>query len=430
MLRTRRSVLAAPFALTAWRAPGPAKPEWHAERRRRLAESVGRGVIALLGHDEAGGQSGFTGFRQESNFYYLTGHEEPGAALLIAPARNGLPYREALFLPERADRAERWYGPLLSPADAPRLGIDEARGARRLRGALRTLLRERKPLYGLRPAPYGTAGPSSLERLEEIAGTPDIRDARAEIAALRSIKSAGEIALLQAAVEATVTAYRAAWKAVAPGASERSVIAEFVAGAFRAGCERLAFPPIAAAGPNAAILHYRKHASRLRDGQLLLMDTGGERSRYAADIARTVPVGGRYDGEQRRLYALVLGAQQAAISAARPGATLGGSGSRSLLGVAQRTLRKGASRGIDTHLPHALGHHVGLDVHDPAPRATPLKAGMVVTIEPGVYLPGRGLGIRIEDMIEITADGCRVMSADLPSTPEAVERALVSEPSP
>ncbi len=427
---TRRSFLAAPFApaLSSGALGEPA--EAFAERRRRLAERVGRGLLALLGHDEHRGRSGFTGFRQESNFHYLTGHAEPGAALLIAPARGRDPYREALYLPRRDAGSEKWLGRSLSPTDAGHLGIARAAGAERLRRDLRTLLRDRKMLFGLRPRDIGETGRESDPRLEELAGTRDIRDLWSELAAMRSVKSESEIALLQRTVDATAAAYRTAWKAVESGTTERSVVAEFVCGAFRAGCERLAFAPMAGTGANAAILHYRKHSSVLREGQLLLMDAGGELSRYSADIARTVPVGGRFSSEQRRLYELVLGAQHAAIAAAGPGTVLNGPGPRSLLAVAERYMRERAPRGVDTHLPHALGHHVGLDVHDPAPPRAVLKSGMVVAIEPGIYLPKRGIGIRVEDMVEITADGCRVMSGGLPSSVDAIERTVPTAEAP
>ena len=263
-----------------------------------------------------------------------------------------------------------------------------------------------------------------MERLREAAGTRDIRDVQAVLASMRSIKSANEMALLQKAVTATEAAYRAAWTAVTPGAAERSVIAEFVGAAFKAGCDRLAFPPMAGAGANATILHYSRNRSVMREGELLLMDAGGEYMRYAADIARTVPVGGKFDDHQRRLYDAVLGAQRAAMAAARPGVKLNGSESNSLQAVARRALRKLAPSGVETHLPHALGHHVGLDVHDPSPPGGRLKKGMVVTVEPGLYLPDQGIGIRIEDMIEITEDGSRLMSGGLPTGADQVEGAL------
>ncbi len=399
-------------------------PEVFAERRRRLASHVGSGVIALVGHDENSGRSGFTGFRQESNFYYLTGHDEPGASLVIAPARRNDSYREILFLPGQGTADVRWSGPLRTPADAGHLGFEEALDADRFRPELRSMLRDRRRLAALRSRSAGDAGGRLLERIEGIAGERAIRELDPALARMRSIKSAGEIELIEDAVRATVRAHRAAWKAVSAGVSEQALVAEFVGAAFRAGCQRLAFPPMAGTGPNAAVLHYQRNDSVMRSGQLVLMDAGGEYSRYAADVARTVPVDGRFSADQRNLYELVLGAQRAAIRSARPGATLGGTGSGSLLAFAERYMRERAPKGLDTNLPHALGHHVGLDVHDPSPYRSPLKPGMVIAIEPGIYIPDRALGIRIEDMIEITEDGCRLLTGDLPTSPDDVEEAL------
>ena len=224
-----------------------------------------------------------------------------------------------------------------------------------------------------------------------------------------------------------MSAVRAAWSAVRPGATEHAVVAELVAAAFRAGCDRLAFPPMAGSGKNATVLHYTRNRAVMLDDQLLLIDAGCERSRYAADVARTVPVSGRFGPRQRRLYDAVLGAQRAVIAAARPGMILNGRGTRSLQEIAERTLRRLLPRGIAADLPHALGHHVGLDVHDPAPRDRALGKGMILAIEPGLYLRDEGLGIRVEEMIEITDDGCRLMSGALPSEAVAIEDALASD---
>lgn len=425
---SRRSLLACCAALPSLQGFEQEGPAVYAARRRRLAEAVGRGAIALLGYGEDEGRSGFTGFRQESNFYYLTGHDEPGAALLIAARHRRDPYREVLFLSKRSRRAKTWSGPLLGPMDAGRLGFQEVLGFTAWKRELRALARDRGRLFGLGPPAVpgwsATRDARLLDRLREAAGGAEIRDVRGPIATQRSIKSEGEIALLQRAVDATATAYRAAWTRVQAGATEREVVAEFVAVAFRSGCERLAFPPMVGAGPRSTILHYQRNDGMLEQGQLLLMDAGGEFSRYAADIARTIPVGGRFNTRQRRLYELVLGAQQAAVAAVRPGTRLHGPGADSLASIAQRFLRKHAPRGVETHLPHALGHHVGLDVHDPNPARDVLRKGMVLAIEPGLYLPDEGLGIRIEDMVEVTSDGCRVMSRGLASDSGAIEVAL------
>lgn len=430
LLGSRRLFLAACAGCRCLAGTPPEDAAVFAERRRRLADRVGRGVLALLGFTDDEGQSGYTGFRQESNFYYLTGHREPGAALLIAPARGEQPYREVLFLPERQGMATLWNGPALDPGDGSETGFDEVRTAADFPRALRSFLRDRKELHGLRPRASMTAHrlPSKalFDRLQAMAKTADVRDLHDPLAAMRCIKSPGEIAALQAAADATVTAFRSAWGAVRDGVSEHRVAAELVGEALRQGCDRLAFPPMAGSGSNATVLHYTRNRSVMQDGQLLLIDAGGERGRYAADVARTVPVSGRFTARQRELYEAVLGALRAVLAKAGPGMALNGSGPESLQTVAEREMRRRLPRGIGSSLPHALGHHVGLDVHDPAPRRAALREGMVVAIEPGLYLPNENLGIRIEDMVEITEGGCRVMSAALPKGAAAVEAAMAT----
>ena len=189
----------------------------------------------------------------------------------------------------------------------------------------------------------------------------------------------------------------------------------------RHGAIRPAYPPIVASGPNAAVLHYADLTRRIRPGELVLMDVGGDYGGYAADLTRTVPADGRFTKRQRRLYDWTLAAQEAAIAALRPGARL--TGPDSLTEVAQRAFDQ-ARTGLSARFRHAVGHFVGLDVHDPSPLTTPLDEGMVVTVEPGLYLPDEGLGIRIEDMLVVTAEGARMLSADLPRAAEDVERAM------
>ena len=418
--------MAACAALPPWGVAGATAADEYAQRRRKLAEAIGRGVIALVGSTESEGRSGFTGFRQESSFFYLTGHEEPGAALLIAPARGGLPYREILFLADPVGRSREWSGPSLQPEDAGHLGFAEVLTESKFRRSLRAFLRDRDRLAGLaeaRPADDAQAR-SRHERLVEAAGREPTRDIRLPLAALRSIKSPAEVSLIQASVEATEVGFRDAWARVAAGATERGVAAGLIGGAFRAGCERLAFAPIVAAGSHATILHYQRNSGRLEDGQMLLIDAGGERARYAADISRSIPVSGRFSEKQRLLYEVVLEALEQALNAVKPGAVLGGAARNSIESVAQRVLRRRAPRGADSYLPHAIGHHVGLDVHDPTPPGRALEPGMVLAIEPGLYLPEEGIGIRVEDMVEVTGDGCRVMSTGLPRSADALEAAL------
>jgi Xaa-Pro aminopeptidase len=197
---------------------------------------------------------------------------------------------------------------------------------------------------------------------------------------------------------------------------------------FDSGCERNAYAPIVASGPNAVTLHYNRNDRRMDAGELLLMDVGAECAMYAADLTRTIPVSGKFTARQRELYEIVLGAQRAAIAAAKPGMTLAREGAKSLFLVAKNYMdasgKSASGKPLGDYFTHGLGHHIGLDVHDPGVPAAPLEAGNVITIEPGIYIPEEGIGIRIEDMILITETGAKVLSAGLPSAPEEIEKIL------
>jgi Xaa-Pro aminopeptidase len=156
-------------------------------------------------------------------------------------------------------------------------------------------------------------------------------------------------------------------------------------------------------------------------GEVLLMDVGAECGMYAADITRTVPVNGKFSARQREIYEIVLAAQRAAIAAVRPGMTLAKTGEKSLYKIAYDVIE---AKGYGKYFTHGLGHHIGLEVHDPGPPETPLEAGMVITIEPGIYIPEESLGVRIEDMVLVTPTGGELLSKALPREPEAVEKAM------
>jgi Xaa-Pro aminopeptidase len=256
-----------------------------------------------------------------------------------------------------------------------------------------------------------------------------LRDVMISIARLRAKKSPAELELIQKSTDATVAAHFAAWKRIQPGLSEFQVAATMSDTYFERGCERHAYSPIVGAGPNAAVLHYFQNRRKMDAGELLLMDVGAECSMYATDITRTVPVNGKFTSRQKELYEVVLGAQKAAIAAIKPGVMLGSRTSK--VGLHKIALdyidshgkdAKGASLG--KYFIHGLGHHVGLDVHDANDPAIPLEAGMVITIEPGVYIPEERIGIRIEDVVLVTESGGKVLSSSLPREVNEIEKAM------
>jgi Xaa-Pro aminopeptidase len=267
------------------------------------------------------------------------------------------------------------------------------------------------------------------ERLKALAPARETVNAGTAIARLRMKKSEREIRLLERAAQITLEAHRAAWRRMVPGLFEYQVAAAMSNVYFDAGCERHAYAPIVGSGPNAAILHYSANSRRMDEGELLLMDVGAECSGYAADVTRTVPVSGRFTPRQREIYDMVLGAQNAVLAALKPGMTLGKDTPNSLHRVAVEYFDRFQDKDgnpMSRYFTHGLGHPVGLDVHDAHDPALPLAEGMVVTVEPGLYLPGEGIGVRIEDMVLVTASGAKLMSGGLPREADQIEAALAA----
>jgi Xaa-Pro aminopeptidase len=212
-----------------------------------------------------------------------------------------------------------------------------------------------------------------------------------------------------------------ALRAASPGMLEMECAAYVEFRCKAAGCARQAYPSIVGAGPNSCILHYSDNKRRMQDGDLVVMDTGGEFEGYATDVTRTFPVNGRFTDEQARIYDAVLEAQEAGIAAVRPGVTID-----QVHAAASAVLKE---RGLIQYFLHGTSHSVGLDVHDSSRRDAPLRAGYVLTVEPGAYIAAKSLGVRIEDVVLVTETGCEVLSKALPKTRAEIER-LMQEAGP
>jgi Xaa-Pro aminopeptidase len=397
-----------------------------AARRAKLRKAIPDGVLVLFGNKE--NEDLHEAFFQQTDFYYLTGWEEPGAILIVTPdpvkdepgfkARLEAP-REILLLPQRQLGQEKWTGRKLGPDDPDVVvttGFGTVMAAERFETELRSLLEVYPNLYGFDGD------------LAKAAPLRKVLDARMPIAHLRMEKSPAEIASIQKATEASMDAHRAAWKAIGPGRYEYQIAAVMVGTYMAEGCRRSAYAPIVGSGPNSSTLHYSRNSRRMDGGEVTVMDVAGECENYASDITRTVPVSGKFTARQREIYDIVLGAQRAAIGAVKPGMTFGRTTPNSLYKIAFDYIN---THGKDLHgqplgqyFTHGLSHHVGLDVHDAFDPAEPLKAGMVITIEPGVYLPEENIGVRIEDIILVTESGAKVLSGALPTAPDEIERAL------
>ena len=408
-------------------------------RRVALAEKLKGGVAVLFAAEQPA--LDFMAYRQDEDFYYLTGSNEPGAALLVKAATDAEHgYREILFLPTRDLRLEHYTGPKLdavSPDVAKIAGVDAVEPMAQLPVELNKLTGEdRRLAYRIWAQPESAAAKAVVELNGVTLGmdkAPGALDVTALTMELREVKDTGEIELLKKASEASIAAQRAMFRAVRPGATERAIAGKMGAVWAEHGCERPSYAPIVGSGVNSTTLHYAENSRTMEDGDVVVVDAACEYSMYAADITRTAPVNGHFTARQREIYEIVLGAQKAAIEAFVAG--------KSTINDRDRkdpnSLDTAAYNYINTHGKavdgsplgkywlHGLGHMLGIDVHDPAKYPAVLKPGMVFTIEPGVYIPEEKLGVRIECNFLVGADGKLIdLDADLPHTADEVEAAM------
>jgi Xaa-Pro aminopeptidase len=268
----------------------------------------------------------------------------------------------------------------------------------------------------------------SAQYLQQSLPQAKLNDLRAKIGALRQIKSPGEIAFLTKAINASDDAHLAAMKQMRPGLSEYQVAARMVYTFSDQGCEAPAYAPIVGAGWNSTILHYDTLSKKIEDGDIVVLDVGGQFSGYTADITRTLPANGKFTPRQREIYEIVLGAQNAAIAALKPGMSLGRKSKNSLFEIAYNYINSHGKdkqgRPLGPYFIHGLGHHIGLNVHDAGDPDRPLEPRMVITIEPGIYIPEENLGVRIEDNFLITDTGYKFLSENLPRAAEEIEKIM------
>jgi Xaa-Pro aminopeptidase len=411
------------------------------DRRAQLASRTGDGVIVLYGYDNQDVAASVTTFRQNEEFYYLTGWDQPGAILMLVPkaaAANQAAAlgEEILYLPPRNLFSEKWDGPRLGP-DSPEAPSETGFPTVRSTGAFTSELHEalkKFPRIYTELTPQPESGEycfqqDEVAKLKQLAPLANFADVRPLLVSMRAVKSPGEIALIRKAAENSVDAQLAAMKTVHPGAWEYEISSLMKYEFERRGDEWPSYPPIVGSGFYSTVLHYDADAAQMQSGDLVVMDVAGSYSGYASDMTRTLPVTGHFTGRQREIYEIVRGAQAAVIAAARPGATWGGKN-----GLQQIAFDYINGHGKDLHgkrlgqyFPHGVGHSVGLNVHDPMDYGQPLEPGMIITDEPGIYIPEEKLGVRIEDMLLITPDGNEVLTRRLPSDPDEIERIMAGK---
>ncbi|HET7232286.1 MAG TPA: aminopeptidase P N-terminal domain-containing protein [Longimicrobium sp.] len=433
----------------------PPAPEPYRARRERLLAEMDEGVAVFCSAPElVKSRDTEIHYRQNSELDYLTGFPEPAVAVLTP---HDPEHRFTLFVRPRDPEKEAWNG-VRAGVDGAReqYGADAAYPLDELDERLKELLEPATHIW------YSLGSDEAMDarligwmrewrqrHARSGKGTTHVLDPCAVLDGMRQVKEPGEMELIRQACRLSAEGHLRAMAAARPGVGEWELEA-LIDGTFRAAGPHCgtAFPTIVGSGPNACILHYVTNDRRAQDGDLVLVDAGGTVGLYCGDITRTFPVNGRFTPAQRRVYEIVLRAEEAAIAAVRPGATIQAVHEAARDVVVRGVVELGLLSGDPAELAegdeikrffmHQTSHWLGLDVHDAGSyrqhRAgdwVPLAPGMVLTIEPGLYIPAdlpdvpdelRGIGVRIEDDVLVTGDGCEILTRHVPVDPDEIER--------
>jgi Xaa-Pro aminopeptidase len=420
-------------------------------RRERLLERVGDAVVVLPGAPQLyRSRDTEVLYRPDGNLYYLTGFQEPGAVAVLTPHGEA---RFTLFVRPRDAEREAWSGRRAGVEGAvEHFGADAAYPLEELPRRLRDLVEPAdRILHPLGVDPSLDASLTALiqefrrTRQRSGRGPSVIEDVEPVVAAMRLVKEPAELEVMRSAGAMAAEAHRSVMAAARPGVGEWELHGVLESTLRRLGAAGPSFPPIVASGPNATVLHYVTNDRRVAEGDLVLVDAGAEYGMYVSDISRTLPASGRFTPGQRALYEVVLEAEEAAIAAVRPGGTVAEVHDAAVRVLTEGMVALGLLEGpVDALIEqggyrrfylHQTSHWLGLDVHDvgqyrDAAGPVPLQPGMVLTVEPGLYIRTdaadvpeefRGVGVRIEDDVLVTVGGRELLTRGVPVAPEAVE---------
>ncbi len=416
---------------------------WHAERRAALMEKVGKGVIVLRG---AGTQNDYREFRQDNNFWYFTGVTTPNAVLVMVPSTG----HQTMLVPHVSPGAEIWQGDLIDPEEAKHItGIEDCRLIGKIPGGrssvkwdgledlLGDLAKEHDTFYvqgqpaenwmmsrdnlrsaagAVRNDPYDgrkTREGQFAGMLREKHGVKT-KDITVSIDALRVFKTPEEIEAMRGACRISGIAHEEVMKTAKAGDLEWKLAAAMTGAMLANGAMGAGYMAIVGSGPNACILHYSTNNRTLEAGDVVMIDYGAEYSHYIADISRSWPVSGKWTKRQREVYQAVYDAQEAAFEKCKPGSSL-----MQVHAAAAALLRE---RGFGEAFWHGTSHWLGMATHDVGASLASFKPGVAFTVEPGVYLPEEGIGVRIEDVVVITEDGYELISGMIPRHPDHIEK--------
>jgi Xaa-Pro aminopeptidase len=397
--------------------------------RTRLAALLSPEAVVLIRSGDRKLRNGdqYFPFRQQSNFFYLTGINLEGSVFIFSPEHPDPELREILFIKRPTLKSELWSGQTPGPEEIKALsGIGQVRWLDEQEGFLHLLIPDALRIYT-----DDDTGTVAYHRKEPLAPL---------LHRLRMIKQSEELEEIRKAITITHSAFLRVLQKAEPGLYEYQIEAELIAEFIGKGAEGHAFEPIIACGKNALVLHYVKNNCLCRDGDLLLMDFGAEWNHYAADCSRTIPVNGRFTRRQRSLYDAVLRVFRKARDLMVPGTLMadfhqavGEIWEEEHLALGLYTLedvkaQSGSEPLWKNYFMHGTSHSMGLDVHDPFDRSVPFEAGMVLSCEPAIYIPDEKLGIRLENDILITDRGPVDLMEDIPMEADEIEELMNSFP--
>ncbi len=405
-------------------------------RRSAVFGSMNDNSVLIMRAHEPPGE--FGPFRQENNFFYLTGLSEPNSALIMKKSAGNSEenYRDGihaiLFIQPRNNKRADWDPESLGLEGARTvLGFTSVKPYSDFQEKFESALLDGYAFVYLEYARSGrlndplTPDESLLNRAREKDAVFEVLQPISIIGSLRRIKSEAETDNLRTAISITAKAHKEAMRSIKPGIKEYQLQA-VVEHVFALNGARPGFNSILASGPNSVVLHWDENSRTMQDGDMVVVDIGAEYEMYTADVTRTLPVNGRFTKRQKEIYSLVLAAQQAGIDMLKPGAEWS-----DVNNAVKETLREGLKmlgliredRDLRHYYYHGLGHSIGLDVHDDVSLST-LEAGMILTVEPGIYIRDEGMGIRIEDDFLITGTGYIHLSKNAPRSIDAIEAVM------
>ncbi len=373
------------------------------ERRSKIQEKLNDDELLLLkGYENKFGA-------QEDDFYYLTGSIHKKGYLLISSEKS------SFYVPEPTTEEKRWNHSMPAPnkKTAEKYGFKTIRPVKELPEDLANTPEEKNP-----SVIYLNTRPEDYPVTNEIQNAGDLTSSRSLTRGMRLVKSPAELIQLKQATDITRSSHRQAFRNAEPGAGEWMIESVIERVFFMNGAEGTAFGSIVGSGPNSTILHYMENSRRMKKNETLVMDIGAMYNHYSADVTRTIPVDGSFTERQKELYKIVHKALKEALKKVKPGNTM--------MDVHRAASSVIADKGYRQYFTHATSHWLGLNVHDPGAKMAKLKPGMVLTVEPGIYIEKEDLGIRIEDDVVVSQDGYVNLTDELPKSVKDVEE-LMSE---